>query len=150
MQPVQNEETAHLRRRIEQLENRLAEHNNKELDRGVATSAPANGGYKPRPHAYVIANPAPLGLFAFGLTTALLQGAATSWTEPATNDITWGFALFFGGFVQLLAGQWELYRNNCSRASRSRATAASGSALGSMGPCRRPGRCERFRQLACR
>ena len=33
------------------------------------------------------------------------QGSATSWTEPATNDITWGFALFFGGFVQLLAGQ---------------------------------------------
>lgn len=34
-----------------------------------------------------------------------VQGSATSWTEPATNDITWGFALFFGGFVQLLAGQ---------------------------------------------
>jgi hypothetical protein len=33
------------------------------------------------------------------------QGAATGWTEPATNDITWGFALFFGGLTQLLAGQ---------------------------------------------
>ncbi|KAK9835027.1 hypothetical protein WJX81_005124 [Elliptochloris bilobata] len=57
-------------------------------------------------------NPAPLGLFAFGLTTALLQGAVTSITEPAAADMTYAFGLFYGGFVQLLAGMWEMYKNN--------------------------------------
>lgn len=63
-------------------------------------------------HREQVANPAPLGLFAFGLTTALLQGANTAITENTTNYLTWGFAMFFGGLAQLLAGMWEFKRQN--------------------------------------
>lgn len=61
---------------------------------------------------YRIANPGPLGLYAFGYTTALLQGFNTKWTEEGTNELTYSFALLFGGLIQLLAGMWEIYRNN--------------------------------------
>jgi len=63
------------------------------------------------------ANPSALGLIAFGYTTALLQGANTTWAEAgnstnSTTNITYCYALFFGGLVQLLAGMWEFRRNN--------------------------------------
>ena len=45
-------------------------------------------------------------------TDILLQGANTKWTEMSTEYVTLGFALFFGGLVQLLAGMWEFRRNN--------------------------------------
>ncbi|KAK9811793.1 hypothetical protein WJX72_010198 [[Myrmecia] bisecta] len=60
---------------------------------------------------YRAANPVPLGLYAFGWTTILLQGATTGMTEPSTTSVTYCFALFFGGLVQLLAGMWEFKRN---------------------------------------
>ena len=34
----------------------------------------------------------------------------TSITEPAAADMTYAFGLFYGGFVQLLAGMWEMYK----------------------------------------
>ena len=40
----------------------------------------------------------------------LLKGAVTSITEPAAADMTYAFGLFYGGFVQLLAGMWEMYK----------------------------------------
>ena len=43
----------------------------------------------------------------------LLQGAVTSITEPAAADMTYAFGLFYGGFVQLLAGMWEMYKVCC-------------------------------------
>jgi len=59
------------------------------------------------------ANPAPLGLFAFGLTTALLQGATTKLTAHGAGvHLTSAFGLFYGGLVQLLCGAWEVSRNN--------------------------------------
>lgn len=57
-------------------------------------------------HREQVANPAPLGLAAFGLTTALLQGSNTAITEPETSFFVYAFALFFGGLAQLLAGMW--------------------------------------------
>lgn len=60
-----------------------------------------------------VANPAPLGLFAFGMTTALLQGANTAITAPEPTEFwvfSYGFA--FGGLAQLLAGMWEFKRQN--------------------------------------
>jgi len=48
-------------------------------------------------------NPAPLGLFAFGLTTALLQvkhtrlGGDTQEDSTGVENLVWGFAVFFGG-----------------------------------------------------
>ena len=43
----------------------------------------------------------------------LWQGAVTGLAEPlATKDLTFGFGLFYGGLAQLLAGMWEMRRNN--------------------------------------
>ena len=64
-----------------------------------------------------VPNPAPLGLFAFGLTTALLQMKHTRLTgseEGSMKDVenlVWGFALFYGGLLQLIAGLGEIRRN---------------------------------------
>lgn len=55
-------------------------------------------------------NMSPLGLWGFGLTTALLQGATTTITEANTESLLYCYALGFGGIAQLLAGMWEARR----------------------------------------
>ncbi len=58
------------------------------------------------------ANPAPLGLFGFALTTFVLS-AANANLFPATDaGIVIGLALFYGGLAQLLAGMWEFKAGN--------------------------------------
>jgi succinate-acetate transporter protein len=58
-----------------------------------------------------IADPAPLGLAAFALTTFLLSAANAHWTRGTGNE--WlGYALAYGGAVQLLAGMWEFRNRN--------------------------------------
>src|ERR1700761_8115662 len=55
------------------------------------------------------ADPAPLGLAGFALTTFLLSGHAASFIP----DLIWvGPALFYGGLCQLLAGMWEFRNRN--------------------------------------
>jgi uncharacterized protein len=55
------------------------------------------------------ADPAPLGLAAFALTTFLLSGHNASFIP----DAVWiGPALFYGGLCQLLAGMWEFRNRN--------------------------------------
>jgi uncharacterized protein len=55
------------------------------------------------------ADPAPLGLAGFALTTFLLSGHNASFIP----DVIWiGPALFYGGLVQLLAGMWEFRNRN--------------------------------------
>src|SRR5947209_9617098 len=55
------------------------------------------------------ADPAPLGLAAFALTTFILSGHNASFIP----DVAWiGLALFYGGLVQLLAGMWEFRNRN--------------------------------------
>jgi succinate-acetate transporter protein len=55
------------------------------------------------------ADPAPLGLAAFALTTFMLSGHNASFIP----DILWvGLALFYGGLIQLLAGMWEFRNRN--------------------------------------
>ncbi len=65
------------------------------------------GGWTP-------ANPAPLGLFGFGITTAVLSfvNANIVGGGPATYPITLGLAIAFGGLAQLLAGMWEFRAGN--------------------------------------
>src|SRR5205814_3382170 len=56
-----------------------------------------------------VADPAPLGLAAFALTTFMLSGHNATFIP----DIIWvGLALFYGGLVQLLAGMWEFRNRN--------------------------------------
>jgi len=57
------------------------------------------------------ADPAPLGLAAFALTTFLLSAHNAGWTRGTGND--WlGYAFAYGGACQLLAGMWEFKRGN--------------------------------------
>ncbi len=66
------------------------------------TTAPVSG----------IADPAPLGLAAFALTTFLLSAANAGWMTKATGSAWLGYALAYGGFGQLLAGMWEFRNRN--------------------------------------
>jgi succinate-acetate transporter protein len=55
------------------------------------------------------ADPAPLGLAGFALTTFLLSGHNASFI----NDAIWiGPALFYGGLAQFSAGMWEFRNRN--------------------------------------
>jgi succinate-acetate transporter protein len=58
------------------------------------------------------ADPAPLGLAAFALTTFLLSAANAGWMKSATGDAWLGFAFAYGGLGQLLAGMWEFRNRN--------------------------------------
>ncbi len=57
-----------------------------------------------------IADPAPLGLAAFALTTFLLSAKNAGWTHG--TDAWLGYAFAYGGLVQLLAGMWEFRNRN--------------------------------------
>jgi succinate-acetate transporter protein len=62
------------------------------------------------PAAPAVADPAPLGLAAFALTTFLLSAKNANMTHG--GDAWLGYAFAYGGFVQLLAGMWEFRRPN--------------------------------------
>lgn len=67
------------------------------------------------PAAVATANPAPLGLSAFALTTFVLSAANAGLIggRPGAGDaIVIGLALFYGGIVQVLAGMWEFRAGN--------------------------------------
>jgi len=66
------------------------------------TSAPPSG----------IADPAPLGLAAFALTTFLLSASNANWMSHATGAAFLGYAFAYGGLAQLLAGMWEFRNRN--------------------------------------
>jgi uncharacterized protein len=59
-----------------------------------------------------VADPAALGLAAFALTTFLLSAKNAGWMTSATGDAFLGYALAYGGLVQLLAGMWEFRNKN--------------------------------------
>src|SRR5439155_2789571 len=65
--------------------------------------------------APAVANPAPLGLSAFALTTFVLSATNAGFILPAVftgGTVAVGLALFYGGLVQLVAGIQEFRRNN--------------------------------------
>jgi hypothetical protein len=71
----------------------------------MAAVAPARTLFESVPAA----DPAPLGLAGFALTTFLLSGHNASFIP----DLIWvGPALFYGGLAQLLAGMWEFRNRN--------------------------------------
>ena len=60
-----------------------------------------------------IADPAPLGLAAFALTTFLLSASVAHWMNGNASGDAWlGYAFAYGGFIQLLAGMWEFRNRN--------------------------------------
>jgi uncharacterized protein len=60
------------------------------------------------------ANPAPLGLMGFGLTTLVLSfvNANIVGGGAASFPVVLGMAIAFGGVAQLLAGMWEFRTGN--------------------------------------
>jgi succinate-acetate transporter protein len=74
---------------------------------GLADETPST----PKPAA--VANPAPLGLCGFALTTFVLS-LVNSGTLSGAGDIliVIGLAVFYGGLAQLLAGMWEFRAGN--------------------------------------
>jgi succinate-acetate transporter protein len=64
--------------------------------------------------APAVANPAPLGLSAFALTTFVLSAsnAGFIFTQGSGASVVVGLAIFYGGLVQLLAGLQEFKAGN--------------------------------------
>jgi uncharacterized protein len=64
--------------------------------------------------APAVANPAPLGLSAFALTTFVLSASNAGFIFPVGGgaDIVVGLAIFYGGLVQLIAGIQEFRAGN--------------------------------------
>ncbi len=60
----------------------------------------------------MIADPAPLGLACFALTTFLLSLFNAGLLPESGEPIVFGVALAYGGFAQVLAGMWEFRKGN--------------------------------------
>jgi len=84
---------------------------------GDSARFPAFGGefqpglYRPTDHRK-FANPAPLGLCGFALTTFVLSCINLGTRGLAAPNIVIGAAFAYGGLVQLLAGMWEMAVGN--------------------------------------
>ena len=62
--------------------------------------------------ASAVADPAPLGLIAFGMTTMLLSTINAGIIASGATMAVLPMAAAFGGTCQLLAGMWEFKRGN--------------------------------------
>jgi len=58
------------------------------------------------------ANPAPLGLMGFGMTTVLLNLANAELLDVSNAAIIYSMGIFYGGVAQILAGMWEMKKGN--------------------------------------
>jgi len=87
------------------------------MNTGESARLPAFGGefqpglYKPTTHRK-FANPAPLGLSAFALTTFVLSLFNIGVRDVTTPNIVVALAFGYGGLIQLLAGMWEMAVGN--------------------------------------
>lgn len=86
-----------------------------------ASLPPFGGEFQPGLYKSVegrkFANPAPLGLCAFALTTFVLSAINMGTLDIASPNIVVGLAFGYGGLVQLLAGMWYVTPTFFSRAS---------------------------------
>jgi succinate-acetate transporter protein len=73
--------------------------------REAATTPGPQTGWTP-------ADPGPLGLAAFALTTFVLSMYNASLVSHASETVVLGLALAYGGIAQLLAGMWEFRTGN--------------------------------------
>ncbi|PYI13165.1 hypothetical protein BO86DRAFT_403825 [Aspergillus japonicus CBS 114.51] len=81
-----------------------------------ANLRPFGGEFQPGLYKSVegrkFANPAPLGLCAFALTTFVLSAVNMGTRGISAPNIVVGLAFGYGGLVQLLAGMWEMAVGN--------------------------------------
>jgi uncharacterized protein len=78
----------------------------------VSEDSTVQPAVQPAVPASPIADPAPLGLAAFALTTFLLSASNAGWMTAASGSAWLGYALAYGGGAQLLAGMWEFRNRN--------------------------------------
>jgi len=71
----------------------------------MTTTASQTGGWTP-------ADPGPLGLAAFALTTFVLSMFNAGLLSSAGEPVVLGLALAYGGFAQIVAGIWEFRTGN--------------------------------------
>ncbi len=72
-------------------------------------SSAVSSGITPGAH---LADPAPLGLAAFALTTFFLSFVNAGWVPSSVEPVVFGLALAYGGIAQLAAGMWEFAKGN--------------------------------------
>jgi uncharacterized protein len=72
-------------------------------EQSPATTVPSPSG---------IADPGPLGLAGFALTTFLLSAKNADWMSHSSGLTFLGYAFAYGGIAQLLAGMWEFRNRN--------------------------------------
>ena len=64
------------------------------------------------PAVPAVADPAPLGLAAFALTTFVLSAHNAGLFGTVASTIVIGLAIFYGGLAQFMAGMWSFRRGN--------------------------------------
>ncbi|MEO8688490.1 MAG: acetate uptake transporter [Solirubrobacteraceae bacterium] len=74
-------------------------------ERTNSAEAPAHGGF-------TVADPGPLGLAAFALTTFVLSMFNSGLISDKGEPIVFGLAFAYGGLAQILAGMWEFRTGN--------------------------------------
>ena len=62
--------------------------------------------------SWLPADPAPLGLAGFAMTTFVLSMFNADLVNKAGEPVVLGLALAYGGIAQLLAGMWEFRTGN--------------------------------------
>ena len=72
-------------------------------------SSAVSTGITPGAH---IADPAPLGLAAFALTTFFLSFVNAGFVPASVEPVVFGLALAYGGGAQFAAGMWEFTKGN--------------------------------------
>ena len=59
-----------------------------------------------------LADPGPLGLAAFALTTFVLSAVNAGWVPAGVEPVVFGLAFAYGGIAQFGAGMWEFAKGN--------------------------------------
>jgi succinate-acetate transporter protein len=77
-------------------------------DATAGTAAAHNVSFIPSP----LADPGPLGLAAFALTTFVLSFFNAGLVNKAGEPVVVGLALAYGGIAQFMAGMWEFRTGN--------------------------------------
>lgn len=77
-----------------------------------AEGGAASGSEVSPPPLPAVADPAPLGLAAFAMTTFVLSCFNAGLMDPKLVAVVLPLGLFYGGMGQLLAGMWEFRNRN--------------------------------------
>jgi succinate-acetate transporter protein len=82
------------------------------VEAGAATGAGARDTHPTRHVLNITADPGPLGLAGFALTTFVLSMFNADLVDKAGEPVVLGLALAYGGLAQFLAGMWSFRRGD--------------------------------------